>query len=210
MKDISESYFPESSKDLKHKSLRVKSRRWQFRVVLGGFVLVLFSLVQRVQYRCEVSLAEKYGLCLKSSEVGKYFFDPCLPQGQELVKEFLPFGVQQIANRRSPLSKSVERHRFLCLTLPTMLRSHFPPISRPAQTEEGLSYGKLQSVTSLRVLAFAPQNEESIAWTFERHLQHRPIDYIRADISPRIAQDYDGVVINAESIPFPAVSSFCN
>jgi SAM-dependent methyltransferase len=152
------------------------------------------------------------GECLKQHEFGKYFLDPCNPEGQRIVKEaFLPFN--KLPNRYSRGLGHLERHRVNCLALPYMLNSVFVKRLRSVvpynSNSTSLSYVGMPLAMPFRVLAFGPQGEQTnmrMVAEASKTAGNHPVDYIVGERDPLILSGVtgnQGYSVDAQAIPFP-------
>lgn len=152
------------------------------------------------------------GECVSRADKGQVFYDPCNPVGKQVVRqEFRTYNNRPDA--LSPGIGSLERHRLFCLLAPTLLRDILEKRSAKIESYDPeatvINFKAQPSLVPVRVLAFAPQGEESVLRVaLDAASEHGniPVDFIPADLN--IAQ-LRGLVgsaaleINSEKIPFP-------
>jgi SAM-dependent methyltransferase len=146
--------------------------------------------------------------CVRKSEFGKHFLDPCNPVGSKVIRT--NFIDRRGTMRMSPGLGHLERHRINCLILPHVFHQILEARAgrRTLDVSQTVDYKKSAALVPVRILAFGPQHEESnlkiILDSSSQHAVH--VDYIAADYSKALIDqvtDRAGFAIDAMHIPFP-------
>lgn len=105
---------------------------------------------------------------------------------------------------------TLERHRFTCMMLPTLLRGMLEDRRRERRRRYDVkslkwSYRQSRIVRAIRVLAFGPKFDDGIARMFEEVGEKYPVDYVVSDVDSKLLRDMKvgGHNFSVEEIPFP-------
>lgn len=152
------------------------------------------------------------GECIHRTEQLKVRYDPCNPRGKRVIRtEWKSFNNR--AGIQSQTFGFLERHRFDCLIIPTLVRSILAyklslltDVDYNSLNKKKVSYHAAPYLSPLRVLVFGPHGELGKMRTISE-LAHRtgkyPLDYIQADLSPEICEKYNAIPVNAMEMQFP-------
>jgi hypothetical protein len=162
--------------------------------------------------RAECPAGSKFfdGECIPGEHKYRVRHDPCSPPGRRVHwGAFAPGGPSRTADRLSRLSGSLERHRFLCTVLPSIvLRLGW---DTEAATCGGSSklycYPGMEQIHPIRVLAFGNEGEEAIANIISSSFKNKIVDHVLAD--PGVQNDIrgkGGFIVDAQNIAFPTVT----